>query len=253
MNKLLDIIGFIKIDPYDELRVKFLKATIDSYRFLGVKANKILYIDCNYHYTMLKELYNEFPDWVFLAPDIGLTYGQMYLKLLRLTKTNYVLNFLEDHFMLCNDIYKITGILHEMDVWNINVLKTSFYKININSVNGISMFNFLNVRKIHSGYIYLNNQENFNLYQKHYGKRYYLGVNTLMTKQFAVKFWERNIQSKRPHEYEITNFDSNFIHYAMVPAFEIQCAIDDDHGEPGTCLMHRNEPKFLEAREKWKF
>ncbi|MDD5358387.1 MAG: hypothetical protein PHX80_04520 [Candidatus Nanoarchaeia archaeon] len=252
MDKLLDIIGFIKINPNDELRVKFLKATMDSYSFLGERANRILAIDHSdfrFHF----ELSKEFPDWKILQPSGYSSYGQYYSSLFIFSKTNFILNFLEDHFMLCNDIYKIAGILHDMNIWNINVLKASFHKIDINSVNGISIYNFMNVRKVNSGYIYLNDQQNFNLYQKHYGSRYYLGVNALMTKKFAIKFWERNIPSTRPHEYEIANFDSNFLHHAMVPGFEIQCPIDDDHGETGSCLWSRKEPKFLEAREKWKF
>jgi hypothetical protein len=247
MEKLLDIVGFIKIDINDKTRVKYLKASLESYAFLGDRVNKILLIDCQ-DVELFIELQKQFKDWIFSYYFPG-SYGENYIKLLRGTKTNYILNFMEDHFMVCDDVQVIEGIVKEMMFYNVDVLKASFHTIELKSLfNGIH--NYLLTAH---GYVYINDEERFNQYQKYYKLRYYLGVNSIFSKDFALKFWGQNINSKRPHEYELAGFNLEFIHKVMIPQLEFQCSIDDDHGELGTCLMRGNEPKFLEAREKWKF
>ena len=103
------------------------------------------------------------------------------------------------------------------------------------------------VYDINYGLIYVNNKTNYNLYQKYYGSRYYIGVNFITTLSFANIFWNRMHTFKnltRPHEWEISKYDANLECITMIPNIEIQCAIDDNHGEKGTCLLERKEDKF---------
>jgi hypothetical protein len=127
-----------------------------------------------------------------------------------------------------------------MKIYNADICKASFHKIEINS--STTLHTLLNDEKF---IVFDNDLQNHNQYQKHYGSRYYMGVNFFTTKNFAKKFWNRNL-GKRPHEYEISSYDESWRHICIIPKNEILCAIDDPHGEYGSHLLVRNEIKFRE-------
>lgn len=233
---MISIVGNIKVDESKPERIKYLIACIRSYLFLKDKCNLILNLN-GASIKLCRIVSDEliaFPDAYFTNIISG-NYGQTYLHLLKNhTKYDYVINFMEDQFMVCDDRMEFFEILNRMNNFEVDVCKSSFHKVELNSIAG------------RTGAIFENNFSNFVLYKKYYGSRYFIGCNFITTKQFALDFWGRDIKSKRPHEYEIAKFDPEWVHRVMVPSVhELQAAIDDDHGEPNTCLLNRTDC------EKW--
>lgn len=241
---MIDIVGLIKIDETQPERVNYLIASIRSYAFLRGHCTFTLGLETP-SVELLKKISDEAaaidPDWKVLEMEDKGSYGQRYLTLLLHGKNQFVINFMEDQFMLLDDLVTMQRILAEMDVCCADVCKSSFFTIEQNSSRGIvSVFNN------GIGKTFLNDATNHFHNQKRYGKRFYLGVNFITTMKFALKFWDRpSHASGRPHEYEIGSYLPEWEHRCLIPNIEIQAAIEDDHGEPATCMLKRQEQKWL--------
>ena len=159
----------------------------------------------------------------------------------QLDKVNsqYVINFMEDQFMVIDSKDKIHDLIIIMSSYDIEECKCSFFEIEQNS----SKYIYGHYDKSY-GLIYENNKANHLLYQKYYHSRFHIGVNFFTSTSFAKSFWKRKFDSNTPHKWEISKHDASFIHNVLIPNIEIQCAIDDEHGEKGTCLLERKEDKF---------
>lgn len=232
---MISIVGNIKIN--DLQRLKYLKATLWSFELLK-EYQLLLNIDCDC--ITLDEITIEVEKIGFknyqLRNESG-NYGEIYCKLLYLVKSDYVINFFEDHFLLLDDKKQLESILMDMKINKVYVCKSSFWQIEQNSKTTIYKIQKENC-------IFINDLSNFNQYQKYYGSRYYLGTNFITTLEFAKRFWNRKFNSNRPHEWEIAKFSKEFEYICMLPDIEIMCAIDDEHGEIGTSLLERKEYKF---------
>lgn len=232
---MISIVGNIKIN--DLQRLKYLKATLWSFELLK-EYQLLLNIDCDC--ITLDEITIEVEKIGFknyqLRNESG-NYGEIYCKLLYLVKSDYVINFFEDHYLLLDDKNQLESILMDMKINKVDVCKSSFWQIEQNSKTTIYKIQKENC-------IFINDLSNFNQYQKYYGSRYYLGTNFITTLWFAKRFWCRKFNSKRPHEWEIAKFSKEFEHIAMIPDIEIMASIDDSHGEIGTSLLERKEDKF---------
>jgi len=232
---VISIVGNIKIN--DLQRLKYLKATLWSFELLK-EYQLLLNIDCDC--ITLDEITIEVEKIGFknyqLRNESG-NYGEIYCKLLYLVKSDYVINFFEDHFLLLDDKKQLESILMDMKINKVDVCKSSFWQIEQNSKTTIYKIQKENC-------IFINDLSNFNQYQKYYGSRYYIGVNFITTLEFAKRFWNRKFNSNRPHEWEIAKFSKEFEYTCMLPDIEIMCAIDDEHGEIGTSLLERKEDKF---------
>ena len=95
---MISIVGNIKIN--DLQRLKYLKATLWSFELLK-EYQLLLNIDCNC--ITLDEITTEVEKIGFknyqLSNESG-NYGEIYCKLLDLVKSDYVINFFEDAFLL---------------------------------------------------------------------------------------------------------------------------------------------------------
>lgn len=233
---MIDIVGHIKVT--DEKRFKYLIASIRSYRFLSNHCKFILSVD-GLTQAQRSIVVDELKHYEYLMTyNLPNDYGKAYCRLLDEGKSPFIINFMEDQFMLNDDLYWILGLMHTMETKSVEVCKASFFTIEQNSIKTIKGEN------TEYGLVYDNDVDNFLEYKKHYGQRYYLGVNFLTTRSFAYSFWNRDIKGYRPHPFEVCGYDKYFNHKCIVPSKEIQCAIDDEHGEKGTCLLSRNEDKF---------
>ena len=232
---MISIVGNIKIN--DLQRLKYLKTTLWSFELLK-EYQLLLNIDCNC--ITLDEITVEVEKIGFknyqLSNESG-NYGEIYCKLLYLVKSDYVINFFEDHFLLLDDKNQLESILMDMKINKVDVCKYSFWQIEQNSKTTIYKIQKENC-------IFINDLSNFNQYQKYYGVRFYIGTNFITTLEFAKRFWNRKFNSNRPHEWEIAKFSKEFEYICMLPDIEIMCAIDDEHGEIGTSLLERKEYKF---------
>jgi hypothetical protein len=256
MLNMVDIIGNIKVDESKPERVKYLLACIRSYEFLKDHARFLFYLEgasedltkaVEAEFFRLNYNYNIFPSY---AENGG--YGVQYWAMMQFSRNPYVLNFMEDQFMVLDCPFTFEMMLTYMKYNKVDLLKASFFDVEQKSSSTITERNEDDVyRRFKSafGKVFVMNESNFIQYNQHYGSRYFIGVNFLTTKDFAIKFWGRELGT-RPHAYEVPNFDRAFIHTAMIPAFELQAAIDDDHGETDTCLLSRNEPKFSRLYER---
>lgn len=255
---MIDIVGFLKIDESKPERIKALLASIRSHAPLKDLGSFVLLLDgpsewlielvrkeldaCGFYFVLLKTDLNE-----------NLSYGWQYSDiLLKHTTNEFILNFMEDHFLMIRNPEDVVSVLREMKTSQIDILKSTFYEVEQKSFREILKYkeelDEINPARgleysqhVHRG-IYLNwfdnSEKSFEIYQKAYGIRYYIGVNFITTKQFALRFWNREL-GKRPHEYEISVFDKQWEHRCAIPLMEFHAAIDDDHGEPGTCMLKR--------------
>lgn len=252
---MLDIIGNIKVDESKPERVKSLFACLRSYEFLKDVANfQFTLVDASP--ALIERFAQECKQlwYKFVVHEYywqSRSYASQYLCMLQYAQNPYVLNFMEDQFMLCDSVAYMEVLLLFMKKHNVDLLKTSFFQVEQNSCQDIQEISGTEYELFKNlyGKIFVNNEENFKRYQKYYGTRYYIGVNFLTTRDFAFKFWSRDL-GPRPHEYEIVSGSEKWLHTAMIPKFEVQAAVDDDHGEPGTCMLARKEPKFLKLYDE---
>jgi len=239
---MIAIVGYLKIDESKPDRVKYLVACIRSYLFLKNHCEFIVGLDSpseNLRSIVYQELIPFGGKLICFNDDNKpVSYGQGYCNLIRWTKSNYILNFMEDQFMVCDDAEYIEYIQATMRAWQVDVCKSSFWDVEQNSCDKLDWLSSDN----HGELIFVNNLTNFTAYQHYYKSRFYVGCNFITTREFANRFWNRDL-GLRPHGYEIGRFSHQWTHIAMIPGLELQAAIDDDHGEPNTCLLKRSNCK----------
>lgn len=233
---MIDICGNIKITS--EQRFGYLIACIRSYYFLKGKAKFVLKIEGlnSEQFNIVRKELHGFN--YTIVHGLPADYGKAYCELLNEGINDFVINFMEDQFMILNDSVWLAQLLRLMKQESVEVCKASFHKIELNSSKTI-----VGERNTF-GLIYDNNEDNFREYKRHYGERYYIGVNFITSKSFAYSFWNRNF-GERPHGFELAEYNGYYNHKCIIPLREIQCAIDDNHGQKGTCLLERNEQKYI--------
>jgi hypothetical protein len=239
---MLDIIGNIKVDETKTERIKYFFASLQScfeYKDF-IKIILSLHTPSMELFLKTKDLLENSGCDFFLQHTQATTqksYGEIYTDLItKYSKNELILNFIEDHFLIIqNQDFK--ELLQYMLYREIEICKSTFFKIEQNSSKTLKLTD-----NNKFGKVFKNNNENYNEYCKYYGKRFYIGVNFITTRDFALNFWSRNI-GNRPHPYEIGNFNLNYFHTCMIPNIEIQVSIDDDYGENNTCLLKRNYNK----------
>jgi hypothetical protein len=244
---MIDIVGNIKVDENRPERIKYLLACIRSYRFLADHCRFILSLETPS--DKLQDLVCK--EFEYFGSDNCLliikgkcvsSYGAEYIDLLRKSNNKYVINFMEDQFMALNEIDILRNILDAMGRKGAEVLKASFFTVVQNSTSCLSCLDWWSDNIW--GRSFLNSESFHKIYQQYYGKRYYIGCNFITTREFALKFWNRDL-SNGPHKYEICDYDKQCEHIVMFPGYEIQAAIDDSHGEPNSHLLGRTDC------EKW--
>lgn len=162
-------------------------------------------------------------------------FGSIYSSLLNKINTKYFMHFEEDHFCVLDDV----SILNDILQLNFDLCRSTFYYIEKQCSQKISP-----IEKYKCGNIYTMTKDNWRKFSKPYGYRYYIGNNSIFDLKFGTKYWSRNISGNRPHVFEVPSYNQELEHTMFIPNQEILCAIDDDHGEPNTCLINRKESKF---------
>lgn len=247
---MIDILGNIKVDESKPERIKYLLACIRSYLFLKDDSRFYLNLEnpspfvhalvheelkkCGYRYVLTT---GNFPN-----------YGSGYINLLYSLPPwenrnpeidSFVINFMEDQFMLIDDLDLLMSLLDNMARRKVDICMCGFHRVEQNSVKGLEEYIVTP-----TGIIYDNTMENYTAFQRFYGSRYYIGVNFITSYRFARTFWSRDL-GPRPHEYEICFYDKEWLRRIIIPSMEIQAAIDDDHGAEDSCLLKRKEIKWL--------
>jgi len=209
---MLSVVGVIKTDANNPVRQRYKEAAIRSLDFLD---------------TDIQIFDGDTPD-----------YGAKQVELVRKAKGDFILNFIEDAFMVEDDKSHVYAMLQEMHRYGCRVMRASFHDIEQRSASSVRS-------KVvtENGLWFDNDQKNFSLFQQAYGVRYYIGVNMITTKDFALRFWNRKM-GYRPHPYEVAKYSDTWHHKVYIPGRELLASIDDSHGESSTSLVERKEPKF---------
>lgn len=249
---MLDVVAHIKIDETNKQRVKYFFASLRSCYEYKDFINLVINLEnCSkYLYDKTKKELENSGCSYNLSKITSENYGKTYVELINNFCTYpYILNFIEDHFLTIkrNDFL---SLLQTMQNYNVDISRSTFFEIEQKSSKNITDFIVNN----QFGKIYQNNIVNYSNYCKP-EFRYYIGVNFIVEKQFALKFWNRNL-GQRPHPYEIPRYDNQFYHIIMIPNIEIQASIEDNHTydltQKPTCLLERNynTDKFNEIWNK---
>lgn len=244
---MIDIIGNIKLDESKPERIDQLIACITSYTFLG-PYNANLYVRINLPSPQLAEQISKWNgglksigrNWKMTIGNDATDYGPAYVDMMKLMENPnpFVLNFMEDQFMMLDNPNTLMHLIGFMKQYKADVCKASFHQVEQNSIGGITPI--ADVPGL--AMVFDNRPANHVAYCSHYQDRYYIGCNFLTTREFALKFWGRPLGPK-PHPYEISEWEAAWQHRCVIPHFEIQAAIDDDHGEPNSCLLKRPDAK----------
>jgi hypothetical protein len=247
---MLTICGNIKIDQENKERSKYLLATLHSLLPIKHLCQIVLHIEDaepNLYSIVYNFLSNNRFDFClsrsYNSTNSNTTYGEKYVNLLQDCNGDYILNFFEDHYLMCRPV-DIICLLETMNSNGVDICKTSFFQIEQNSSKTLRLSH-----ENQCGKVFVNDEFNFKEYQRYYKSRYYIGVNFLTTKDFALRFWNRKIDA-RPHKYEVINYLPEYNHVCMIPNIEITASIDDPHGEEGTDLLTRKEIRFIESYKK---
>jgi hypothetical protein len=240
----LDIIGNIKLDETKPERIRYCLACIESLLFLRNHCKFILNLDSPSP-ELFKQILNKLRacrfdfDLMETKAELNQNYGEKYCFLLGESNADYILNFHEDHFTVCNDLTEMSRLLKASKNFNASVIRCSF--------NAIEKRSCANIKSIYNGNdlcVFEMNWENFPKFRYNEYQRYFWGTNAILTKEFAQKIWDRKFNSLRPHEWEISGYNEELKHICVVPQFEIQASIDDPHGEENSHLLARQEHKF---------
>lgn len=247
---LLNIVGFIKVDEFLPERIVNLIACIRSFKPVKDYGTFTLCLDrpsewlfhlvdqelasCEFDYELTRTF----------DTDPWMPYGTIYMKLLKNSRTDYVLNFIEDHFLVAS-ADTVFSMLSTMGQHECDIMKATFFEVEQKTVQVITTLKAEDT----NGYYYRCDQKTQQEIM-HLWHRFFLGVNFITTLDFAKKFWDRgdylDDECVRPHWYEMSMFNSAFEHTVMVPKKEIMASIDDDHGVEGSCLQKRKVPVYMQ-------
>lgn len=236
---MLDIVGNIKLkqtsDETIEERLNYLLMVIDSFSYLSKSSKIYLNVDNSKYIDIIKKnlIRNNFN---FELTNETNYFNNIYVSFLQKSDKKYIQHFEEDHISICDDINYINKILKLGDKYSVDLIKSTFYQLEINS--------YFNVTPIYEDGLCKIMRMSLVNYHK-LEKRFYIGTNCIFTKDFAIKFWDRPLKSYTPHPYEIREYDIFYEHTLMVPKKEILCALNDDHGLPNSCYLKRNLEKII--------
>lgn len=232
---MMQIIGNIKIESYKRLR--YMVASVISMSgppiWINVETGPSMQ-------RVIRKSIRMASPFALITFD-NIPYRNMMFKLIDGCQYKYLLNFEEDHFMNI-DLRLLDPLMRMAEKFNVDVIRASFNEIEQNSAEGVECIHEDGICKI-----FRMNPGNFNKFQKHYKKRYFLGTNCVFKQEFALRFYDR--AGNRPHDYELAEYDERFEHICMVPKIKMLSSIDDDHGEPNTCLESTPTVKFKQCME----
>lgn len=234
---MLDLIGNIRIKETEqesiEERINYLLMVIDSFSYLSEKSKFYLNVENSKYIDTIKEnlIKNNF---VFNLTNERKYFDEIYMEFVKESDKNYFQHFEEDHISICNDINYINYILEKSEKYDVDLIKSTFFQVELDD--------HTNTKPIYENdlcKIIRMNPLNHNIVNKKW-KRYYIGNNCIFNKGFAMKYWGRKLKSFSPHKHEIPKYDKKYEHTLMVTKKELLCSINDDHGLPNTCYLKRN-------------
>lgn len=243
---MIDIIGNIKLNESNPLRVQYFVATLQSMQPLfkmGSSAYLVIETPTEKLSRLLERLTQIYP--LTLIPPGKQPYGHNMCTAIstsiaaNMERKNYI-QFEEDHFFELSDMAFMLELVSYMNSNSVDVCRASFHKIEVESQRGV----LENKTISEAGYCFEMNYQNHRAFQ-HPWPRFYMGTNCIFNKQFALKFWNR--PGTRPHEYELSDYSENFKHKLIIPKKEILKSIDDDHGLLGSSMLLSPSPKFKEC------
>lgn len=237
---MLDIVGNIKlkatIDESIVERLNYLLMVIDSFSYLSKSSKIYLNVDNSEYINIIKNdlIKNNFDFELTNETDY---FNKTYVDFLQKSDKKYIQHFEEDHISICNDINYINKILRLGDKYGVDLIKSTFYQLEIDS-----HFNVTPIYEDSLCKIMRMDLTNYTIINK-MKKRFYIGTNCIFNKEFAIKFWNRDLKSYTPHPYEIREYNTFYEHTLMVPKKEILCALNDDHGVLNNCYLKRKDIK----------
>lgn len=241
---MLDIIGNIKINEQNNIRVKMFEASLRSLEFLKNIGSKVFLNLEDASYQLIHKAKEILYDIGLQGDVISISckpdrYGKIYKNLLNLSQAEWVMNFEEDHFCVMENWDILKEILIIGNQKDVNVIRASFWPIEWKSMMNTKSLDVID------GPLLINKmtKENFAKFQEPYISRYFLGNNSIWHKYFAYQYYDR--PGFRPHSFEISEYNENYYHILGVPSeFPILCSIDDSHGETNSHLLANPTEKF---------
>jgi len=231
---MFDLIGNVKIT--NETRLSYLLATIKSFLFVKDNIGFYLNVDCKDEYKdSVRDAILNYP--IHSTSFKTGRFGDIYCDLINKGKNNYIFHFEEDHFCTCDNTLSMITLLHIAKNYNVDIIKATFFELEQ------KIYQNIDGSDTKSGTIYRNTPDIFNRSQRFY-RRFYIGVNCIFERGFALRYWGRDADTPKPHSFEIRTFDKEFEHNLMIPNFEILTSIDDNHGVPNTCLLDNPNGKW---------
>lgn len=243
----ISIVGNIRI--YDIIRFEYLLASMRSFVF----ADKIIdsfqlnieNLDefSNQQIKNIKLVGEHFNNFKLTKYDDF--YGKTYIKLLSNINTNFFINFVEDQFCILDDLQYLDGIFN----YDFELCSATFFALNQKQFGTKECEKFI-IEQTPYGNIYNVDKECSEILRKNTRRLYYIGVDSIFSTEFGVKFWSRHIERKRPHFFERKRYSKFLHHKRLVCNKEILCAIDDNHGICNSSLLSRNDNKFCNMHHK---
>ena len=235
---MFDLVGNVVVKS--DKRLSYLLATIRSFEFIR-SSGMVLFLnvdtDNEKYQKIIKTTLEDSLIIHFLNFETGL-FGDIYTQFINDSEAKYLLHFEEDHFCSCDSVDQMLKMMDTAEKYDIDVIKATFFKLERNiykDIGGIMSG---------SGLVLKNTPNAFKRSQAK-EKRFYLGNNAFFKRDFALKYWGRKVDTKKPHSFELREYYPEFEHMLLVPNFEILTPIDDNHGVPNTCLLDN-------PNEKWK-
>lgn len=176
---------------------------------------------------------------VDITIDSNEIHGKNMMVAINKCKSNYFMNFEEDHFCVCDSPLMFAELLNICEKYSVDAIRTSFHSIELECANHIENIMFEN----NLVKIFRMNEYNFNQFKKPYD-RYYIGTNNIFNINYAKKIFSK--KGIKPHNFEIRNYEYDYEYLCAVPKFEILRPIDDDHGAENTCMLKNPTNEFLE-------
>lgn len=256
---MINIIGNIKIDESKPERIQQFFATLLSYAFIPecfigitlnspskdliLKTGKLLgeNFSKQQHYALtIKDNHqNKRPNYITgLSPHFKSVDQHKKLK-----NKNY-LNFEEDHFCVMDNAFVMEQIFEQCNEFGIDIVRASYFPIEVKSMEKIIIGNqteYLN--------IFMMDEPNFKNFQFNF-HRFFIGTNAIFNINFAKKFYNR--PGSRPHDFEISQYDINYMHTCCIPKVEILRSIDNDHEAKDSSLLKQPTEKFTNCMKKAK-
>jgi hypothetical protein len=172
-------------------------------------------------------------------------------KFSHLISTNYVLLWVEDHICMASN--KVNSVVNDMEMANADLLTYTFW------CNGKFLHRYMAIEQTDAGSITwfdhtldINDQVQNNIYGM---KSYLISYPSIIKSDLFKKIIkdggrERRWSRMTPFDFEKAPEDTHWLPLRRAnPKFELFASIDDDQGEPGSCLEARGlYPKRLDRQ-----